>query len=328
MLYLELLVDRSRFHGYELRLIEALFERGETTTDTERIRETYKQSGFDPAEKIKKPLTDLVKGLVPGSAPSKSSALPSLLSFLFAIALLVAAVVNEPADAPLMFVGFSVTIVCYFVALGGAASWRNRVHGVGTAAAWFLVPMAIPLAGLLFVIATGNTLASVLALAGLAVLYLGLANSVFHMARTRENQERIAFRRRLAVARLYFIDELQSDKPRLKDSWFPWLMAFGLGKDMDKWFAAFGAASEPWLAPASYSSGSHGHSSSSSSGGGWTGFGGGGGFSGGGASASWAAAAGAMAVGISAPSSSSGSSGGGGGGGGGGSSGGGSGGGW
>ena len=147
VLHLELLVDRSRFHGHELRLIDALFERGQTKTDTASIREHYKQSGFDPAEKIKKPLTDLVKTLVPGKAPSKPSALPSLFALLFAIALLVAAVVNEPADAPLVFVGAAMMIVCYFIALGGAAAWRNRVHDVARSAGFFLVPMAISLAG-------------------------------------------------------------------------------------------------------------------------------------------------------------------------------------
>ena len=330
VLHLELLVDRSRFHGYEQRLIDALFQRDETTTDTARIREHYKQSGFDPAEKIKKPLTELVKGLVPDAKRSRPPALPSLLSFLFAIALLVTAVAREPADAPVAFIGAAVMVVCYLIALGGATVWRNRVHDVGRAAGFFLVPMGVSLVMLLAFLATGVAQASALALAGLTVMYLAFANSIFNQARTRESQERIALRRRLAVGRSYFINELDRDTPRLKDAWFPYLIAFGLGKHMDKWFAAFGGESEPSLATVSHSSGSSGHSSSSNSGGGWSGFGGGGGFSGGGSSASWAAAAGSIAAGVSAPSSSSGGSSGGGsgGGGGGGSSGGGGGGGW
>jgi len=325
VLYLELLVGRDRFHGYEQRLIDALFAKGERNTDTARVRERYKKSGFDPVEKIRKPLKDLVKGLVPGADPSRPTSLPSFLAFLGAVALLVLAVTWEPADAPVIFIVGAVTVACYFIAIAGAAAWRNRIHEVGAASFWFLLPMAIALSVLLVVVVSGVTRASTLALAGLSLLFAALSNSVSNQARSRENSERIAFRRRLATARAFFVNELRRDQPRLEDAWFPYLIAFGLGKHMDKWFHAFGSENETFIGHAGYSSGTS-SSGSGGSGGGWTGFGGGGGFSGGGASASWAAAAGSIAAGVSAPSSSGGSSSGGGGGGG--SSGGGGGGGW
>lgn len=323
-LHLEMLVDRSRFHGHERQIIDALFAGGETTTDTESVRKRYKKSGLDLASKIRKPLTDLAKGLVPGKDPSRPTLLPSLAAFLLAIALLVSAVVNEPADAPLVFGGGGLAFACYVIALGGATAWRNRVHKVGPMALFFIVPLGIALSALLFVVLSGVTLASTLTLAGLSCLFGALANSVLNQARARESSERIAFRRRLATARAYFVNELQREQPRMKDAWFPYLIAFGLGKQIDKWFHAFGGTSTTLARSTGYSSGSGGHESSS--GGGWTGFGGGAGFSGGGTSASWAAAAGSLAAGVSAPSSSSGGSSGGGGGGG--SSGGGGGGGW
>jgi hypothetical protein len=129
------------------------------------------------------------------------------------------------------------------------------------------------------------------------------------------------FRRSLAAAREFFTTELRAERPRLRDEWLPYLIAFGLAKHMDRWFRAFGGTATRAVAPSTGSFGDSGGRSGPS----WTGFGGGGGFSGGGASASWAAAASSMAAGVSAPSS-GGSSGGGGGGGG--SSGGGGGGGW
>lgn len=329
VLHLELLVDRDRFQGYERRLVDALFGSTDRTTDTARIRQRYKKSGFDPADRIRKPLKDLVTSLVPGGDPSRPPALPSLLAFLGAIALLVMAVRREPADAPVVLLVGPPTIVLYFMALGGAAAWRSRVHDLGRAALAFVVPMAIALSALLFVLVSGIALTSTVALSGLSLLFVALANSVLNQARSRENAERIAFRRRLATARAFFIEELKRDQPRLKDAWFPYLIAFGLGKHMDRWFHAFGGQSATAIGYAPHSSGSHdgGSAGSSGSGGGWTGFGGGGGFSGGGASGSWAAAAGSIAAGVSAPSSSSGGSSGGGGGGG-GSSGGGGGGGW
>ena len=71
VLHLELLVERDRFHDYERRLVDSLFEAGERTTDTERIRERYRKSGFDPASKVQKPLKNLVTRLVPGGTAHK-----------------------------------------------------------------------------------------------------------------------------------------------------------------------------------------------------------------------------------------------------------------
>ena len=162
-------------------------------------------------------------------------------------------------------------------------------------------------------------------IAGLLLIRLGIVNSVFNIAKIRSGAKRIARRKSLASARAFFAKELRRPEPRLKDEWFPYVVAFGLTGDADRWFRAHGAAaagagSRSWSGSTSSSS----SSSSSSGSGSWSG--GGGAFGGAGASGTWAVAAGAMAAGVSSPSSSSG--GGGGGGGGGGSSGGGGGGGW
>jgi hypothetical protein len=318
-LHLDLLVDRDRFQGYERTLVNALFEPGEISTDTESIRRRYRKTGFNPAEKIRKPLKEMVSGLTPGAVQPKASALPTLIALMVSITLLATAIGREPADASVVIIGAVVTIVGYLLALIGAVVWRNRVQNLGPGAAMFLMPWGLSLLALLAVIVSGVTLASTMALTGLTTLFLALTHSLFHQARSRESAERIALRRRLATARAWFVNELKQQQPRMKDEWFPYLIAFGLGKHMDRWFSAFGGTSHKH----------HHHYSTTSSvsvsDGGWSGFGGGGGFSGGGASASWAAAAGSMAAGVSAPSS---SSSGGGGGGGGGSSGGGGGGGW
>lgn len=331
VLHLELLVDRDRFVGYERRLIDSLFEPGARQTDTESIHERYKKSGFDPASKVRTPLKDLVQKLVPAGNPTKPPSLPSFLAFLGAVALMAAAVVREPADAPVVIIAGAVIVVSYFIAVGGAAVWRNRIHDVSRSAAWFLVPLGIAVLAVAVLLATGGMQASIIALTGATLLMLAFANSVFNQARSRENAEQIAFRRRLATARAFFINELGRDTPRLKDEWFPYLIAFGLAKHMDKWFAAFGGEQDAILSTAA-SSGSRNTSSHSggSSDGGWTGFGGGAGFAGGGSSGSWVAAASSISAGVASPSSSGGGSsgGGGGGGGGGGSSGGGGGGGW
>lgn len=323
VLHLELLVPRDRLVAYERRLVDALFSPGETTTSTERVRERYRKSGFNPVEKIQKPVTELAKRLVPGGASRKAPALPTLIGVLGAFVLIGVGIGREPADAPVALAGAGISLVAYFFALGGAVAWRNRVHEVAASSWFFLVPLGVAVAVTLAILASGVGMAGPVALAGVTLFVVALGNSVFNQARSRESADRIALRRRLATARAYFMAELKQKQPRLKDDWFPYFIAFGLGKDMDRWFRAFGAESAAHGTSLGHSSGSTGHGTP---GGGWTGYGGGGGFSGGGASASWAAAAGSLAAGVSAPSS--GGSSGGGGGGGGGSSGGGGGGGW
>ncbi len=321
-LQLELLVPRDRFHGYERTLVDSLFSSGTNTTDTQRIRERYKRTGFDPAAKIRKPLARVVASLTPAAPGRKAPVAPTLLALAAALVLLVAGIVREPADLPVGIVGGAILIAVYAVSVVSALAWRNRVHGVAWTTAWFAAPQALAAGLLAWVLASGATLAGVLTLAGLTLLLVALSNSVANQARSREGAERIAYRRRLASARAYLAAELRRDRPALRDEWFPYLIAFGLGRDMDHWFRAFGADA---AGTAVHQGGSFSSGGSGTSSGGWTGFGGGGGFAGGGASASWTDAAHGIAAGVSAPSS---SSGGGGGGGGGGSSGGGGGGGW
>jgi uncharacterized membrane protein YgcG len=327
VMQLELLVGRDRFEGHERNLIDALFAPGDTTTDTTSIRERYKSTGFDPAAMIKQRLSELVEGLATDRAQGKPSAWPTVLLFISGVVLTIAGVVGRPDDGLIAFAGLGICVAWYILTIGFAIAWRNRVHNVGTASLGFIIPISLLTAAVLFVVSSGVTLAGFVTLAGVTLFAMACLASVFNQARSRESAERIALRRRLALARTYFQAQLAQRQPALEDSWFPYLIAFGLGKHMDRWFRAFG--------PAHAMAGSHvtshhwssGGSSDTGAGGGWTGFGGGGGFAGGGASASWVAAAGTMAAGVSAPSSSS-SGGGGGGGGGGGSSGGGGGGGW
>ena len=324
VLALRLLVPREQFGEYERRLIDALFFGGAVETDTTRIRQHYRKSGFDPASKIEAPLKRIVKAMYSRTEKvAKPSARRSRMLLLTAVALCTAAVVNHPADLPVVIAGVGGGLVLYMWAAIAASLWRNRVANLESRALSFLIPVGVLVAGALGLLATGAGATGMLALAGLTAFALALVSSVMNLAGWRESLERMEFRRRLAAARSFFALELGRETPRLRDDWFPYLIAFGLADHMDKWFRAFGGETRRSMLGSSTSFGSSGRSSNGQS---WTGFGGGGGFSGGGASASWVAAAGSMAAGVSAPSSSS--SGGSSGGGGGGSSGGGGGGGW
>src|SRR5262245_7634764 len=141
--------------------------------------------------------------------------------------------------------------------------------------------------------------------------------------KSRQSAAAIAFRKRLSAGRRFFMKELEKARPNLRDSWYPWLIAFGLGRQVDYW----SSRNPSTTAPTDSFTSSHTTSHTSSSGGvpAATGWSGGGGLSGGaGATGTWAVAAAGMAAGVAAPgsessgnggSSSGGSSGGGGGGG-------------
>jgi uncharacterized membrane protein YgcG len=339
ILHLELQVAREALSSEERKLVNALFARGETQTDTETIRKRYKKSGFNPAALIRQGIEKQVKALVPSdraAAGPRNVLLNVVIVLVVAATAIVALVFGRGSPMVLAPV---VAVVAGLVALGLAAVYRASVVGLKRKA-WRFV--------LLLVIAAAPVLAAVLGLfeAGAAfcitpllvavrpgvpllldliVLFLGIAFLVLRAARTREAPARLELRRKLAAARAYFARELRQQQPALEDEWYPYLMAFGLGSHIDQWFRAFGPATHE---PAVFATSAGFAAATSSSG--WSGggplFGGGGGFGGGGAGRTWAAAAETFSSGVSAPSS--GNGGGGGGGGGGGSSGGGGGGGW
>jgi hypothetical protein len=330
ILHLELLVPRRNLVGYERTLIDALFASGATTTSTDDIKRRYKSSGFDPSALIRKPLKEEFSHL-PGMASATSPAprrWPLTLALcLVGVVLVVLGLVTRKADAEVTVLTLVLAGVPVFLfARLQAYLWRRRVVRAGPHLVRIFGPVTLLTAALCWALVTGVGMLGLLTLAGASVLLIAATRSLLNGSRVTSTRERLQWRKELASAREYFRAELQKPTPALDDAWFPYLLAFGLGRHVEKWFRAFGGAT-------STRSGSLGsvssHSSTSdsgsgSSGGSFGGFGGGGGFSGAGATVAFGSAVGAMASGVSAPSSSSsgggssssgGSSGGGGGGG-------------
>ncbi|MFY9822974.1 MAG: hypothetical protein WAM82_16450, partial [Thermoanaerobaculia bacterium] len=110
----------------------------------------------------------------------------------------------------------------------------------------------------------------------LALLPVAAWSSLLNNARSRETAPALHRRQILAAARRMFQRELKQRQPRLHDEWLPYLLAFGLFHEVDRWFHAFGAAGAGAVSAATSSS------FSGSGGGGWTG--GGGSFGGAGSS--------------------------------------------
>ncbi len=312
VLHMKLLADREQLGDYERSLIDALFFDGRTEVDTDDIRKHYAKSGFAPSTKIEGPLQRLVERMVPDDdAPPKPGWRPTAALVVAAIGLFVATGITRPDDLLVAVAGAMAATIWYVVMLLlQARLWRPRVEGAAAHALRFLVPMAVLLAAFVLVVVQGRFRAGILVLAGLAVLLLALCRSALNTAMWRHGPGRMQLRRQLAAARRYLARELRQPQPRLRDAWFPYLIAFGLGPHMDKWFAAFGGAAHGAARSATSwgdSSARHGagHSPSGSGSATWSGLGGGGGFAGGGSSGAWVAAAGAISAGVAKPGSGS-----------------------
>ncbi len=324
-LSMRLLVPLERLAGYDEDLLRAFFFGGRKETDTDAVRKHYKSSGFDPVSKIKPGLQARLEKQpdFKDTAP-RPSRWPTVVLLLTGAAALVLAVFGGGEDGG-MVVGIGIVhAILFVIGVLCAVLFQKRIDRVDIFSVFFLW-FPVLLLYFAWTAARDGVRSGLLLIAGVLLVRLAIVNSVFNLAKIRSGPKRIARRKSLASARKFFARELSRPEPRLKDEWFPYVVAFGLTGEADRWFRAHGAAATA-AGSGSWSGSSSSSSSSSSPSGSGSWSGGGGAFGGAGASGTWAVAAGAMAAGVSAPSSSSG--GGGGGGGGGGSSGGGGGGGW
>lgn len=322
VLHLKLRVDRRELAGYERKLVDKLFLHADET-DTDRIRKHYRSTGFDPSKVIAEDLEGRL-GRRLGAVPAPSRR-PTMYLLLAVGAFIVFDAVYHPLSTAVLFAVVAFGLIWLWGPGGlAAAAWRKRAERLDLGSLAFVAPGLLVCLWCAFFAfnrewlgwntATIPDLPGVLAL---ALIPVAAWNSLLNTARSRESDETIRRRRLLGTGRRLLYRELRSASPRLRDEWLPYLLAFGLGGEVDRWFRAFGGAASGSAA------GSFGSSAASFGSGGSSGWSGGGGqFGGAGAMASWSVAATGLASGVSSPSS------GGSGGGGGGSSGGGGGGGW
>jgi len=308
VLHLELLLERDRLSGYERELVDGLFVAG-NKTDTKTIREYYrsKRTTFNPVTRISVPLSGLVEGL---TRPSEEDRVRYWIMTVFLglgtfFTLLLNFFMHE-AERPYELIWGAVLFVLWVAVMISAATVRDSAIRVRAKVIGFIALLAAVTA-----VHTGLSLYflhapfSPLLFIGCGLLMMSIILTGSGAAQTLDSLEGVDLRRRLASARLYLLRELERDAPAIRDQWFPWLVAFGLGPQVDRWFRQFGS-----------SAGISGYGSGV--GGGYTFTGGGGQFGGGGASGAWTSAASAMSATASSSGTSGGGAGGGSGGGGGG----------
>jgi hypothetical protein len=323
---LRLKVDRHKLDGYERALIDGLFFKDATVTSTKQVQRHYKNTGFNPAAVIKPELDKQVKRVMPpGKAPVGH--LPGIGLFVSGLGLLISAAVSDPVYVPGMFGGlFALAILAALLRIPGWL-YRSRIDWGMQAAALLMIPaFCISFAAAAFIwfaAGAGQVDLPWAVIAAIAAWALFLSNWSIGGMKSLQSAGAIAFRKRLAAGRSFFMKELEKPRPNLRDSWYPWLIAFGLGRQVDYWSTHNASAVTTTDSLTSSDSTTHTSSSGESAATSWSG---GGGLSGGaGATGMWAAAAAGMAAGVATPGSSSdgggsgsssgGSSGGGGGGG-------------
>lgn len=325
VLHLRLHVDADSLPPTDRALIRKLFFDG-PTTDTNRIRERYKSRGFDPSEIISKYVEPRAETIA-GRDEKRPSWYWKVSAGLIGagVLLVVLGAILEPGTAPLITVVALGVLGALVIAVQFARGYRKAPVARLPPAIVACVLVGLVLWGLRWAVRRPDI--SWIECLGAAMLAAGMLHVLLIAFLCRRGADEVRRRRRLLAARDYFRRELRHPSPRLDDAWFPYLLAFGLGPDADRWFKVHGGAatgSASAMAASAGASSGHGSVHGTPA---WTG-GGGGSFGGAGASGSWVSAVGTLAAGVAPPSSSGGSSGGGGGGGGGGSSGGGGGGGW
>jgi uncharacterized membrane protein YgcG len=307
---LRLKVERSTLDGHERALVDGLFFNHRTETSTKAVQQHYKSKGFNPVSAITPQLAKHVKTVLP-SGDVRVGRLAGIMLILTAAVLLAWTVYSEPEMG-----GGAVVAAIGFLILGAILQipgwlFRARMDWGLREAALFMIPAFAVCSGTAALLWWGSGNGQVelpwTMIGALSALALCVANASINGMKSRQSHDAIAFRKRLAAGRTFFMKELENPKPDLRDNWYPWLLAFGLGKQVDVWSTRHDSTttsqSTTWdQTTSSSSSASPTHA----------GFTGGGGFSGGaGASGAWAAAAAGMAAGVSAPSSSSSDSGGG-----------------
>ena len=306
---LHLAVDRDTLEGYERALIDGLFFQKRTDTSTELVQRHYRKTGFDPADLIRAGLkARAAEILPPGRNPRSVPYLATILYFSGA-ALIAREWMNGRIStnvAALFALGALPLIL--FARRAGLRFRANIQWGPRKALSTLIPPAVAITAAAIYlwrwadrgVVPATDGLVIGVVLIALAVLAAGVG-----ALKSSQHRAALAFRKMLASGREFFVVELAKDRPALRDEWYPWILAFGLGPQMDDW------STKRASAPSTTRSGNPGRSSGSfssgegsSSSGTWTGFAGGR-AGGGGAGASWAAAASGLAAPIAPASSSS-----------------------
>lgn len=223
---LRLLVPRESLSDYERAFVEKLFIAGDEI-DPETLRKHYKATGFDPASAIRGPLSDAAKRLVgslyggwlaAGLGCLGVVAMFTMVSWMGAVA--------DPASAlGLAFAGLILFAVTMWIAL---AYRSNPRRGLSAA-------MALPLIVFAGAVVVQTSVVGMIAPLIANAVMLGFA---FFSARWNGTAAELMNLRSFRAAREFLRRRLEEKDPTIEERWIPYILAFGLGPELDKWFVA------------------------------------------------------------------------------------------
>jgi hypothetical protein len=214
---LSLKVDRDKLNAHESALVDGLFFGQRTETSTNDVRQHYKNSGFNPALVIKPPLDHQVKMVLP-PGETRVRHWPSVVLYVAGLVLLASSSYSEPV---LGSAAIAIAMISLFlVAILQFPGWlfRSRIDWGLKAAAFLLIPASVVSLGtaafLWWYAGAGEVDLPWTMIAALTVLALGISNASIKGMKSGQSSAAIAFRKRLARGRSFFLKEIKKSKSR------------------------------------------------------------------------------------------------------------------
>jgi hypothetical protein len=303
---LRLRVDRSTLSGYERTLVDGLFFDDRNETSPAIVRDHYKGEGFNPASRIRDELRARAAEILPQGEPPRSYRWVTALLFASGIVFLWLAWLTGDVPPERAFVWGVCGVLLALAGRVASTSFRTRLDWGRQEALLCLLP-ALLVAGaaaawLWFYGDAGAAALRPITVLAFVTLAYALVCALIDALKTQQSAQTLAFRQALTAVRAFFKIELEKARPALRNEWYPWLLALGLGPQAEAWSAdaAFERSRRTLRrkredAP-HWSTGAEPEPTAATT---WEGFGGGrsGGAGGG---ASWAATAGAFAASVPA----------------------------
>jgi hypothetical protein len=286
---LRLLVPRASLSDYERAFVDRLFIAGDEI-DPDTLGKHYRSTGFDPADTIRGPLYDAAQRLVGRSADGVAIAL-GCFGFVAMFVLMPAAgwLAGERWSVVLGLVG----ILLFGISIALTTTYQSAPRVTSMLPA----PLILFGAVLAFAATTPAGLISFLA-ADTLLLWI-----VLRSARWQGTGEELMNLRAFRIARNFLRRRLEHADPKIEERWIPYIIAFGLGPELDRWFVS-APRTESTDRPSRSVSPSPSIASSSSGGGGASApvfVAAGGRFGGAGATGGWASSISSFAAAVPAP---------------------------
>jgi uncharacterized membrane protein YgcG len=221
---LKLLVPRASLVDGERAFVDHLFVGGRDVIDAVTLRGHYARTGFHPAAAIAGRLDAAVRGLV-----GRETAAPLTLGLMGIIITMAVSLLAADVSGDEWLRGAGTLATCAFVAsvaLAGAYQWRLRGR---PAAVWIPAPLVL---GAAIAAAAAPTLLDLLSSLGATLALMALA---LRAARWRGGADELENRRNLRAARAFFQRRLAEPGARVEERWIPYLLAFELAHELDRW---------------------------------------------------------------------------------------------